>query len=213
MSELRMNYDLLIFDFDGTLANTFPWLISIINDIARKHNYEPINQDQLDEFRKVGTHKIIKKYKIPLWKIPVLGKEFQNRMEEDIQRISLFEGIASVLNTLANQGFTLALVSSNKEVNVKKVLGSEMEVLFSFFECNVPTFRKHTIFKKLLKLSKTSAERTLCIGDEIRDLEAAQKSGIDFGAVTWGYSDVKSLQALSPALIFQNVEDILFKLS
>ena len=208
-----MNYELLIFDFDGTLADTFPWLISIVNEIAKNHNYEPIKQEQLEEFRKVGTYKLIKKYKIPLWKIPVLGKEFKNRMEEDIHRISLFDGIASTINELANQGFTLALVSSNKEINVREVLGSSISTLFSYFECDVPTFRKHTIFNKLLKASKTSAERTLCIGDEIRDLEAAKKSRIDFGAVAWGYSDITALQALSPAVVFENVNEIMRKLN
>ena len=208
-----MNYELLIFDFDGTLADTFPWLISIVNEIALKHNYEPVKQEQLEEFRKVGTHKLIKKYKIPLWKIPVLGKEFKNRMEEDIHRIALFDGIASTLNELANRGFNLALVSSNKEINVREVLGSRISALFSYFECDVPTFRKHTTFNKLLKASKTSAERTLCIGDEIRDLEAARKSRIDFGAVAWGYSDVTALQALSPAVVFENVNEIIQKLN
>ena len=208
-----MNYELLIFDFDGTLADTFPWLISIVNEIALKHNYEPVKKEQLEEFRKVGTHKLIKKYKIPLWKIPVLGKEFKNRMEEDIHRISLFDGIASTLNELANRGFNLALVSSNKEINVREVLGSRISALFSYFECDVPTFRKHTTFNKLLKVSKTSAERTLCIGDEIRDLEAARKSRIDFGAVAWGYSDVTALQALSPAVVFENVNEIIQKLN
>lgn len=208
-----MNYDLLIFDFDGTLADTFPWLISIVNEIAKKHNYEPIEQEQLEEFRKVGTHKLIKKYKIPLWKIPVLGKEFKNRMGQDIQRITLFEGIASTLNELANRGYTLALVSSNKEINVKKVLGTRISALFSFFECDVPTFRKHTIFNKLLKASKTAAERSLCIGDEIRDFEAARKSRIDFGAVAWGYNDITALQALSPAVVFENVNEIMRKLN
>lgn len=208
-----MNYDLLIFDFDGTLADTFPWLIGIVNDIAQKHNYEPIKQEQLEEFRKVGTHKLIKKYKIPLWKIPVLGKEFQNRMEEDIHRISLFDGIASVLKNLANEGITMALVSSNKEINVRKVLGTRISNLFSYIECDVPTFRKHNSFNKLLKVSKTTAEKTLCIGDEIRDMEAARKSRIDFAAVAWGYSDITALRALSPAFVFENVEDILHKLS
>ena len=208
-----MNYELLIFDFDGTLADTFPWLISIVNEIALKHNYEPVKQEQLEEFRKVGTHKLIKKYKIPLWKIPVLGKEFKNRMEEDIHRIALFDGIASTLNELANRGFNLALVSSNKEINVREVLGSRICALFSYFECDVPTFRKHTTFNKLLKVSKTSAERTLCIGDEIRDLEAARKSRINFGAVAWGYSDITALQALSPAVVFENVNEIIQKLN
>ncbi len=208
-----MNYKLLIFDFDGTLADTFPWLVSIINEIAMKHNFEPINQDQLEEFKQVGTHKLIQKYQIPLWKIPLLGKEFQSRMSEDIHKISLFDGFAAILRNLVDEGFTLALVSSNKDSNVKKVLGTKLSSLFSFYECGVSTFKKHSKFNKILKQSNTDAGQALCIGDEIRDIEAARKSNIDFGAVSWGYSNISALKALSPAIIFNSVEDIFLKLT
>jgi phosphoglycolate phosphatase len=48
----------------------------------------------------------------------------------------------------------------------------------------------------------------LCIGDEIRDLEAAAKAGIPFGAVAWGFTQIEALQAHAPAEVFMRMDEI-----
>ncbi|MFL6293325.1 MAG: hypothetical protein ACJ759_20725 [Thermoanaerobaculia bacterium] len=52
-----------------------------------------------------------------------------------------------------------------------------------------------------------------CIGDEIRDLEAARAEGIAFGAVTWGYTHPEALRAHGPEEMFSTIDEILLKLT
>ena len=69
-------------------------------------------------------------------------------------------------------------------------------------------FGKAAKFKAVLKRTGIAAADAICIGDEVRDGEAARQAGIDFGAVCWGYAKPEALQTVSPALVFDSVADI-----
>ena len=203
-----MTYKLAIFDFDGTLADTFPWIISIFSHLANEHHMEKITDSQLEEFKSQGVRKLIHKYKFPVWKIPMIAKDVQTRMSEDIHQISLFEDIEKVLKDLSKNGVQLALVSSNEINNIKKVLGEEVTSLFSFFECGVSMYSKQSKFKKIVRASGIHEDQTLCIGDEIRDIQAAHRANIPFGAVAWGYTNIETLLTYHPQEVFHSVFDI-----
>jgi len=67
--------------------------------------------------------------------------------------------------------------------------------------------------RKVLRDSGISAAEALCVGDEVRDLEAAHAEGIAFGAVAWGYTHAGALAAHSPAEMFERVEEIAERLA
>lgn len=205
-------YKLAIFDFDGTLADTYPWMLHIADRLATEYNYDPITPQQWDELREMGVMKLMKKYRFPLWRLPEIANEIQTRMKRDIHKINLFENMVTVLKELFQNDVKLALVSSNSCENIQKVLGQEALSYFSFFECGVSMFSKQAKFKKVLKASGFSAKNTICIGDEIRDIQAARKANIPFGAVAWGYTNIEKLCALLPQEIFHSVNEISEKL-
>jgi phosphoglycolate phosphatase len=208
-----MKYKLIIFDFDGTLANTFPWFLTVMDEVSDKFELERINRDEIDMFRGLDAAQLIKYFKVPLWKIPVMGKYVMELMTHEIDKIPLFEGIDQVVRVLAEQGATLAVVSSNTYENVRTVLGPANADLFKYYECGVSIFGKPAKFRKILRKSGYQADETICIGDEIRDLQAAKKVKLPFGAVTWGYTRVDALEKYSPTEIFYSVAEIEQKLA
>lgn len=210
--DLLSKYKLAIFDFDGTLADTYPWMLNIADRLASDYNYDPITPQQWDELREMGVMNVIRKYKFPLWHLPEIAHEIQTRMKNDIHKISLFDDMRTVLKELFQNDVKLALVSSNSCENIQKVLGQEVLTYFSFFECGVSMFSKQSKFKKVLKDSGVSAPKTICIGDEIRDIQAARKANIPFGAVAWGYTSIEKLCAFVPQEIFHSVHEISEKL-
>jgi phosphoglycolate phosphatase len=207
-----MTYRLIIFDFDGTLADTFPWVMSIIDHLAEKYNYPRPAQEEIDSARYMDTRKLIKYSGLSFWKFNSIARYVMKCMAEDIHKIALFDGIASLLHCLAEEGKCLAVVSSNSKHNVSQVLGPEISALIQHWECGVPVFGKSHKFKKILRRSGFDAGETLCIGDEIRDIEAAKKANIPCGAVSWGYTHVDSLIPLEPELVFASVCDIAEKI-
>jgi len=210
--EILPKYNLAIFDFDGTIADTFSITMQIAKKLTQDFNYEPITSQQWQDLREIGILQVIKKYKFPLWRIPEVGRELHKEMHRNIHKISLFDGMAAVLKELFEHSIQLGLVSSNGGDNIQKVLGDEIASYFSFVECGVSMFSKQAKFEKVLKASQVNANQAICIGDEIRDIQAARKAKIPFGAVSWGYTNIEKLLAHFPQEVFHNVTDISKKL-
>jgi phosphoglycolate phosphatase len=199
-----MRYKLLIFDFDGTLADTFTWFVANINRAAQKYGFEPITPNNLESLRNTDALTLLRDHGIPGWKVPLIAGYMRKLMAQNIEKIRLFPGMDPVLHQLAKSGIKLALVSSNARGNIVTVLG-QSAMLFSSYECGVGLAGKESKIKKVLRAAGTALSEAILIGDEIRDGRAARKAGVAFGAVTWGYNSAESLRALNPELLFEDV--------
>jgi phosphoglycolate phosphatase len=133
-------------------------------------------------------------------------------MAIDIANMRLFEGTSNLLERLANKKMALALVTTNSYENVIKVLGEKNASLFNHYECGVDVFGKSHKFRKILIKTHFMANEAICIGDEIRDIEAAKLAEIDSGAVSWGYTTFETLKKYSPTELFTTIEEIYEKL-
>ena len=203
-----MKYKLIIFDFDGTLADTFPFALSILDKVIDKYELKRLEPGEVDLLRGYDARKVMKYVGVPLWKAPTIGRYIRRQLAKEIGRVSLFEGVDGLLRQLSEKGIQLAVVSSNSRDIVRKVLGPVNAALFHYYECGVPLFGKPAKLKKILKQSGLQPEQVICIGDEIRDLQAAQKVKIPFGAVTWGFTTAEALQAERPDELFLSVAEI-----
>ena len=204
-----MKYKLVIFDFDGTLADSYPWFLSVLEELSRKYRLPHLDRADLDRLRSLEVRQILKEYHIPLWKVVIIGNHLKKMMAAQIEHIRLVSGMQAVLETLGKEGVRLALVTSNAEANVRRVLGPGNMAMFDFIESGVSMFGKKRKFQKILKQAGIPANQALSIGDEVRDLKSAQAASIPFGAVTWGYTDVSALQAHAPEAVFSRPDQIL----
>lgn len=208
-----MPYKMAIFDFDGTLADSFPWVVSILDRVADKYHFKPLQAGEANALRYQGARQIIKERHIPFWKVLPAARFVQRLMAENIHQVRMFEGIDVLLHELAAHGLVLGLVTSNSYENVCRVLGSDCAGLFRFRECNVAPFSKPGRLKKLLRQSGVLAQDAIYIGDEIRDIEAAHKVHMPFGAVSWGYTHPDALKIHAPQEVFTSISEIRQKIS
>lgn len=207
-----MKYSLIIFDFDGTLADTFPWFLSVINKVADKYKFKKVSENEHNLLRGLGAREIFKYLGIPLWKAPMIGKYISALLSDDIHEISLFEGIEGLLKSLSTREVKIAILSTNSINNISAVLGPENTALIDYFECGVSALGKQTKLRKILKKSRIHPGEAIFIGDEIRDCEAAHKAGVAFGAVSWGYTRIDSLESCQPTEVYTSVDQISEKL-
>jgi phosphoglycolate phosphatase len=201
-----MRYQLAIFDFDGTLADSFPWFSRTINDIADRFHFKRIEPHEADELRAMDARALMRHLGIPAWKVPFIANHMRKRKSKEIDQTRLFDGVDRMLQRLSTAGIAMALVSSNSESNARTILGAQNAGLIGYYECGASLLGKSSRFRRVLRRSRMQAGNAICIGDEIRDLEAARKAGIDFGAVTWGYTAPSALVALAPAVVFQSID-------
>jgi phosphoglycolate phosphatase len=196
-------YKLAIFDLDGTLSDSYPWFLTIMNGVADKHAFRRI--DDPDALRGLSSREILKRLEVPLWKLPQIANDMRRMKAGALGQIPLFPGIEEVLHALRSKGVVLAVVSSDNEANARAALGG-CAGLISFFDCGASLFGKAPKFRRVVK--RAGVTPAIAIGDEGRDAEAAAEAGIDFGAVAWGYATLHALQALAPARVFHRVEDL-----
>jgi phosphoglycolate phosphatase len=203
-----MKWQLVIFDFDGTLGDTFPWFTRVLNQVADKYRFRRVTAEEVDTIRGYEGRRILKHLGVPVWKAPLIANHLRMLMTRDIREVELFDGVKDMLRRLADKGIALAVVSSNAPENIGYVLGQELATLFSHYECGVSMFGKERKLRSILKKSGYSAADAIYIGDEIRDLQSARKIGLDFGAVSWGYNRIDAIKTYQPDYIFKDVADI-----
>ena len=191
-----MTYRLAIFDFDGTLADSFPFFLSVFNTVADQHGFRRIDTGKADQLRHHGARQVMDHVGMPAWKLPAVSRTFMALMKESAGSIRLFDGVAEALRHLAAQGVLLTVVSSNSEHNVRTVLGAELAALVAQFECGMSVFGKASRIRAVLKRCGVAPHEAIYVGDQGTDAEASRKARVAFGAVHWGYATVEALRAV-----------------
>lgn len=207
-----MRYSLVIFDLDGTLADSFPWFIGSLNAVADHFRLRRVGEHEIEPLRRADVPEILRHLGVPRWKLPMIARYMRKLKSTELDTISLFPGVGDMLRTLKSGGVTLTLVSSDNEQNAKVVLGPGNAALFSDYNCSAALFGKAGKFRRVMKRAGVEPRHVLAIGDEARDLNAARAAGIDFAAVTWGYTAPEKLLTFKPDIVFERMEDITVRL-
>jgi phosphoglycolate phosphatase len=206
-------YKLVIFDSDGTLANTLPWLARAFNQVAAQHGIRPISEVDHARMRNLSARHVLQHLKIPLWKIPALVVGVRKLMAKHIHEFHLFDGIGESLQRLHSRGVILGIVSSNSRENVRHILGPKNAALIQHHTSGASIFGKAPKLRTVLKASRIPAREAIYLGDEIRDAEAARKAGMAFGAVAWGHHSLETLRDQNPEEYFVEPREIGEKLA
>ena len=73
---MHMKYRLAIFDFDGTLADSFSFFIRVFNQLAEQHGFTKVDLDLVPTYRQYNARQIMEQVGMPAWKLPFVVKSF-----------------------------------------------------------------------------------------------------------------------------------------
>lgn len=203
------HYPFVIFDFDGTLADSGDWFLSIADDLADRFNFRHVPPDEIERLRGHSTRDVLKHLRISRWKLPAMARYIHKRLADEIDQIRLFDGINEMLSALSEAGVRLALVTSNSQDNARAVLGAQNIARFEMMECGASLFGKAPRYRRVLRKSGVAASDILSIGDETRDIVASHKVGLVTAGVLWGYARRTALEDVAPAMLFSTPADVL----
>jgi len=198
----------ILFDFDGTLADSFAIAVGIFNQLSGEFGYRPVREEEIPAARKMGARQVMQEFGIRATVMPALAQRGLRLLHARIQDIEPFAGIPEILAELKSQGHRLGILTSNSKDNVTAFLQRHDLEIFEFICSSSRLFGKAREIRRLLKEHKISPQDVVFIGDECRDIEAGHKAGIQMIAVTWGYNTPEALAALRPALMVDHPEEI-----
>lgn len=196
----------LIFDFDGTICDSLDIALSIGNKYLKENKMALSTKE---EVRNIGIKKMMLSRKVSI--ITVLSYYFKGRKEltRHIPELETFPHLPGVLKELSKR-YQMGILTSNLESNARLFLrNNQMSDFFKFIHSESSIFGKEKAIKSLLKRFHLAADDTYYIGDEVRDIEGANKAGVHSVAVTWGYESKKLLQTAKPEIIITQPIELL----
>lgn len=205
-----MNDKTIIFDFDGTLADTFSLVVDVSYEIAG--NSKRLPPEQIEPLRRLPLLRAVRALGISWRQVPRLSLLTRRRMFARIREVPVFPGVAETLRGLDKAGCKMCVLTSNHRRNVQIMLRANgLEQYFSDI-VSVPygnVFFKVYGLRKLVHRNRLKAENCFYVGNEALDLHAAERSGMRAIATTWGGHDRTELAATEPFAIIDKPEDIL----
>jgi phosphoglycolate phosphatase len=192
-----MRHPLIVFDFDGTLADSWVRAVAIFKRIGPGLGLKPFDDEVAA--RAMPTKQFFKVIGVTFWKLPRLVRAFHAAAAEEAADLKLFPEWPGVLADLAARGHTLGILSSNSEANIRTTLAANgVEGYFAFVVGYPKLFGKAKALRRIVKTRKVDRTHVLYVGDEVRDVEAAKKAKVVVAACTWGFHAEPLLRAANP---------------
>ncbi|MEK7633795.1 MAG: HAD-IA family hydrolase [Patescibacteria group bacterium] len=203
----------VIFDFDGTIADTLPFSFQKFLEIAKILQLNDLSERQIiNEIRSKSYQELLKgRFKKAWLKLPYVVdmiKNMQMELEKEIENIKLFSGIKKFLFNLKKEGYKLAIISSNRKENIDKFIKFNKLNVFNFVHGKTDLFGKAGYLEKFLKDFDLQRSEVIYIGDEIRDVEACKKIGIKMIGVSWGLHKQEILKKHGVDFIVKRPQEI-----
>ncbi len=189
---------IVIFDFDGTLADSVHIFIDAINKFADNFNYKKIKPEELKMLQSKRPRQILRHLRISLLKLPFVLKRIRKEMNKAVIHAKPSVDIKDTLTTLKKNGCEIGILTSNTEQNVKEFLINNNLDVFDFLYSGNSVFGKGRVLRKIIQKNNLAKNQIFYVGDEIRDIDAAKKTQIKMIAVSWGFNTIEALKKENP---------------
>ena len=188
----------IIFDFDGTIADSLDMMLELGNEMADKYGLNKVTHEELMVLNRLPIKERCEKMGIPLYKVPIYFGELVRKCRDKVSSLKLFDGVHELIYQLS-QRYKLIIITSNSTELVKSFLvHHDLLHCFERIESSNSLFGKDVAIKKFIKNTKVDRSDVLYIGDEFRDIVASKKAGVKIISVAWGYDSYGLLNQGEP---------------
>ncbi len=203
----------IVFDFDGTIAETTETLVDFYNEeIATRYKCRTITVEEMEDLKDMTTSEKMSFLKIAFYKLPFIINRARKKFPELMRELPVMAGLEDACNELKKAGYNLAILSSNKEENIINYLNHhKIAYLFSMVQCDKgrSLFVKHKTIKRFMKKKGISPTDMVYVGDESRDIVACNKIEVPIISVTWGWDSREVLKSMNGSHIAERPVELL----
>jgi phosphoglycolate phosphatase len=196
-----------IFDFDGTIADTFDAVVAALNALASEFGYRQADPSEVQQLRGLAPIEVAQRLGVAWPKLPKIVAQVRKRIAASMPQVQPCAGVPEALRSLHARGLSLGLLTSNSRENVDLFLGSH-PLQFDFISTGSGLWSKHRRLSALLRRRGLAVGETAYVGDEIRDIEAGRKLGMRVIAVGWGYTAPQLLSDHKPDQLIMHPDEL-----
>jgi len=190
----------IIFDFDGTLADSFKVALEITQSLT--HRTELLSELEISRLRQLRLLDVAKELGLSRWRWPLLLLRGRRLMSRRLNEVQPFAGIDDVLAALSGDHYQLFIITSNSKHNVEIFLAAHgLSGYFTQIYGGVGLFGKSRALRTILRRNHFKPADVIYVGDEPRDIEACKRVDVPCVAVAWGYNAPELLAEHAPMVV------------
>jgi len=212
---MKQRFDLIIFDWDGTLINSIDWIAHCLQQAAIDcHCPMPETQAAKNVIGLSINHAMYTLFpEVDEQTLKLLIASYsEHYFSKAMDHHDLFPGAYDMLIQFKNQGYQLAVATGKTRAGLTVALKATGTThLFSVTRCADETASKPDprMLHEIISHTQTAKERVLMVGDSIYDLQMAFNASISSIAVSCGANSAASLQAYQPLLCLEQPTELL----
>jgi phosphoglycolate phosphatase len=198
----RKQFDLIVFDWDGTLMDSTATIVKCIQSAARDLGLSVPSDAAAAHVIGLGLSEAMQAVMLERYRYHFLTKDHE---------LVLFKGVPSMLEELSQLGYFLAVATGKSRVGLNRALNAcSLLSTFDATRCADETFSKPhpAMLQELTRELGQDMRRTVMIGDTTHDLLMANNAGAAGIAVEYGAHPVQQLQACHPIFTAKNVPEL-----
>ena len=199
---------LIIFDYDGVLADTLDDLIHFgqqaCDQLGVKHT---VTKDDLSNLEVMSFATYGRACEVPEHLVDEFVKISLNLFAEKKSPPAIFDGMREVIQHISSQ-HKLAIVTTNSSQNVNLFLAQHglSDRFHAVYGVDTPGSKAHKI---ALARERFGEETVFMIGDALSDVRAAKEAGVISIAVTWGHQSLETLLRGEPDYAVNNLHNLI----
>ncbi|MEM9299038.1 MAG: HAD hydrolase-like protein [Bacteroidota bacterium] len=208
ITPIKTKLSCVIFDFDGTIADTIYQVMRICNKLSEEYKFRKISKEELAMAKDMTAGQLIKLLKIPRLKLPAILTKGKKMLSKEVHEVKTFPGIPEVIHQIRSQIPLLGILTSNSKENVEFFLQANELDVFDFISTIPKLSGKAKHLKAIMRTFNLEPSDLLMIGDEVRDVKAAKKAGVPVVAVDWGFNSAKALKYKKPEYLISKPQEL-----
>lgn len=206
-------FDLIAFDWDGTLFDSTALIVRAIQAACRDLGAPVPSDEAAAHVIGLGLQDALQHAvpDLPVDLYPELGRRYRQHYFASHDQVTLFAGVPELLAGLRERNHWLAVATGKSRHGLDEALRiSALGGLFDATRTADETRSKPhpQMLQELMREFGTDPERTLMIGDTTHDLQLAANAGTDAVAVAYGAHPPEQLGDLRPLTIAHSVPEL-----
>lgn len=206
-------FPFLIFDWDGTIADSAALIVQAIQAACRDMNYVEPSVAKARYVIGLGLSEALQHIAPDLE--PLEQQRFADAYKAHYlgrdSEVALFAGMYDLLCELKNAGFQLAVATGKSRAGLNRALEqTRLQDFFLATRCADEGFSKpHPgMLQHLFEVTGFEAKQALMIGDTTHDMQLAKNAGAEKLAVAYGAHDRQDLLSLEPLSVLGSVDEL-----